>query len=296
MNAKEELLRRILVPINGSFSSLMAQEITVIIAKKTNATITVLHFIEELRLGQSHHDVMGELVGHLEQEAKKILNDTCALFSEEGLNVDTKILRGCDPADTILELSDNYDLIIIGAHGEKEKDPYMLGSVTKKVIQHAMCPVLITKKVTSLSNLLICVDGSKNSIRAFKWAAKLAEKFGSNITLLNVQGSHIYDFSPTVAKDLGELALSGALNAIRENALKVNKKLEFGIPSDKIVEVAEKGNYDLIVLGSRGLGTVERLLFGSVNNNVSQGSLLGSVSDDVSHKAKCSVLIVPAKS
>jgi nucleotide-binding universal stress UspA family protein len=64
--------------------------------------------------------------------------------------------------------------------------------------------------------------------------------------------------------------------------LRINKKLEFGVPSDVIVEIAEKGNYDLIIVGSRGLGKVKRFL-------------LGSVSDDVSHKAKCSVLIVPAK-
>jgi nucleotide-binding universal stress UspA family protein len=64
--------------------------------------------------------------------------------------------------------------------------------------------------------------------------------------------------------------------------LKVGKKLEFGVPSDVIVEVAERGNYDLILLGSRGLGTVKRFL-------------LGSVSDDVCDKAKCSVLIIPAK-
>uniref|UniRef100_A0A7C2P719 Universal stress protein n=1 Tax=candidate division WOR-3 bacterium TaxID=2052148 RepID=A0A7C2P719_UNCW3 len=59
-------------------------------------------------------------------------------------------------------------------------------------------------------------------------------------------------------------------------------KLEIGTPADVIVEVAEKGNHDLIVMGRRGLGIAKRFL-------------LGSVSDDVIHKAKCSVLIVPTK-
>ncbi|MCP8304623.1 MAG: universal stress protein [archaeon] len=67
-----------------------------------------------------------------------------------------------------------------------------------------------------------------------------------------------------------------------EEGSEFDKRVEFGVTSDIIIEVAEKGNHDLIVLGSRGLGTAKRFL-------------LGSVSDDVSHKAKCSVLIFPAK-
>jgi nucleotide-binding universal stress UspA family protein len=60
---------------------------------------------------------------------------------------------------------------------------------------------------------------------------------------------------------------------------KFDKKLEFGNPAETIINVAEKGKYDLIIVGKRGLSTVKRFF-------------LGSVSDDVSHHAKCSVLIV----
>jgi nucleotide-binding universal stress UspA family protein len=111
---------------------------------------------------------------------------------------------------------------------------------------------------------------------------RLAENMNSRITLLNVQEPRIYDYAPKTARDLGEQILSKALDAAQGGQAQVDKKVEFGIPSDKIVQIAEKGNHDLIILGSRGLGTVKRFL-------------LGSVSDDVSHKAKCSVVIVPAK-
>jgi nucleotide-binding universal stress UspA family protein len=79
---------------------------------------------------------------------------------------------------------------------------------------------------------------------------------------------------------LSERIFSKALDAVGKGKRKIEKKLEIGVPSDKIVETAEKGKHDLIVLGSRGLNPVKRFL-------------LGSVSDDVSQKAKCSVLIVP---
>jgi len=55
--------------------------------------------------------------------------------------------------------------------------------------------------------------------------------------------------------------------------------MEQGRPADKIIETATKGKYDIIVIGSRGLGGIKQLL-------------LGSVSDRFSDKAPCPVLIV----
>ena len=282
MGAKE-FLGRILVPIDASTSSLMAEETAVLIAKKTGATVTVLHIQQELRIGyRLPQNVQDELLGSIEQHANMIITNARALFTEEKVKVDAETFSG-DPADGILEFSKkDYDLIVMGARGENEKDAYALGSVTKKVIMHTDCPTLIVKKVSPISSLLVCVDGSENSVKALDYALKLAEKMGSKITLLNVQELRLYESSPKTAEELGDKILSKTLDAVGEKKIKVDKKLEFGVTSDSIVDVAEKGNYDLIVLGSRGLGTVKRFL-------------LGSISDDVSHKAKCSVLIVPAK-
>ncbi len=277
------MLKRILVPVDGSTLSLMVEETAALIAKKVGATVTLLHIMQELRFGYGLPQHMrDELLGSIEQHADSIVNSARALFSEEKVEADAETVSG-DPADSILDFSKkDYDLIVMGAHGENEKDPYVLGSVTKKVMQHIMRPTLIVKRASALSNLLVCIDGSEHSIKAFKYAIELAEKMNSKATVLNVQERRIYDFSPKEAEELGGQILSKALNAVGKTKVKTGKKLEFGVPSDKIVEVAEKGEHDLIVLGSRGLGTVTKFL-------------LGGVSDDVIHKAKCSVLMVPAK-
>jgi len=280
----EGFLRRVLVAVDSSLSSVMAEETAAIIAKRTGATVTVLHIKEEIELEHLvPRNIADEIRGHLEQKAEKTINDARALFSEEGVTVDTKTLGGSDPADSILGFSkDRYDLIVMGAHGENEKDPFAIGSVTKKVIRHTKCPTLFVKKVSSLSNLLVGVDGSEHSIKALNYAVKLGERVGSKLTLLNVQDHRLYDVSPKTAQEAGQRILSKALKAVGKEEMKVDKRLTFGVLSDKIVEIAEERNHDLIVLGSRGLGTVKRFL-------------LGSVSEDVSHKAKCSVLIIPTK-
>jgi len=160
----------------------------------------------------------------------------------------------------------------MGARGKNEKNPYALGSVTKKVIRQVTCPTLFVKKTFSLSNLLVCIDGSEYSIKALDYVVKFAEKIGSKITLLNIQDRRLLNLSSKVAEELGKQILLRALSAIKRKELKVDKRVEFGVTPDAIIEAAEKGNHDLIVLGSRGLGAVKRFL-------------LGSVSDDVSHKA-----------
>ncbi len=170
----------------------------------------------------------------------------------------------------------------MGARGKTEKQPSLLGSVTKKVISHTACPTLFTKKVCSLSNLLVCVDGSETSIKALNYTFELANKIGSKITVLNVQEHRLRNLSSKVAEELGERILSKAIDTIEKGEVRVERRVGYGVASNVIVEVAESGNHDLIVLGNRGLGGVKRFL-------------LGSVSDDASHKAKSSVLIFPAK-
>ena len=61
--------------------------------------------------------------------------------------------------------------------------------------------------------------------------------------------------------------------------IEVSTKLLEGRPADKIVEAAKEGEFDIIIMGNRGLGGVKEFF-------------LGSVSDRVADEASCPVLIV----
>ncbi len=287
---KSEFLKDILLPIDGSNSSLIAEEIALAIAKKIDVRVTVLHVIPNSR---SYMDLLvnydvptsiaNEILGSLEQQADRIISSSKSLFVDEGIRIETEIVSETDVAESILKFSNNrYDLIIIGAHGENEKGLYALGSVAKRVLMHSTCPVLIAKNACHFAKLLVCIDGSNHSFKTLDYAAKLAKNMGSKITLLNVQERRLGASYSKVARELGERIFLKALGTVGDIEPKTDKKLEFGVPSDIIVEVAQKGNYDLIVLGKRGLGNVKRFL-------------LGSVSDDVANNAKCSVMIAPTE-
>lgn len=149
-----------------------------------------------------------------------------------------------------------------------------------------------------IKKILVPLDGSEPADKALDFALDLAEKYSADIVLLTVVPYVGMPLLPPVAgvqptppaavdtylkelKASHEKVLSEALKKakkIKPN-LKVSAKLFVGRPADKIVETAKEGNFDIIVMGSRGLGGVKEFL-------------LGSVSDRVADEAACPVLIV----
>ena len=282
----ESYFKKILVPVDGSHSCLHAEELAAAIAKDFKSKVTVIHVVshELLHAGLELRyrvppSVRTEITNWLLQTGKKIVWDAEALFKEEGVEVDVRVIEYEDPAETVIRVAkdEEYDLIVMGNRGETEVEVFSLGSMAEKVFRHAECPVLIVKQKTKLSKILVAVDGSESAEKALKYAVQLAKKHKAKVTLLNVGESKLFGFKPEVAREVGEHILSDA--AAKVKGLKLNKQLEFGNPAETIIEVAEKGNYDFIVVGSRGISSVKRFF-------------LGSVSDDISHHAKCSVLIV----
>jgi len=145
-----------------------------------------------------------------------------------------------------------------------------------------------------ITKILVAIDGSEHADKALNFALDLAEKYSATITLVNVFQVPMFgylgepfaypallaEFTNEVKK-AHEQILSKALKKAKElkPSLKISTVLEEGRPSDKIVETAKEGNFDLIVMGHRGLGKVKEFF-------------LGSVSDRVADEVHCPVLIV----
>jgi len=169
------------------------------------------------------------------------------------------------------------DLIVIGNRAKTQHERFALGSVTEKVSMYAPCPVLITKRKTEIHKLLVAVDGSKQANKALNYAVAIAKNFGARITLLHVEEAKLFGLKPEIVKKVGEEILLEAESRIE--GVSIDKSLKPGSPVEIILKMAWLGDFDLIVMGSRGLSSVKRFL-------------LGSVSADVSMHARTSVLLV----
>lgn len=278
--------QKILVAIDGSQTCLLAEELVVILAKKFQSKVSVVHAVPEQLLdlgvkapyGDIPKSVLGEISEWFVKKGEDILNNAQALFSEEGVEIDARLVHG-DSAENIISLAadEKYDLIVIGNRGETEAEAFSLGSNAEKISRHAECSVLIIKEKTKISKILVAVDGSENANKGLQYGVQLAQKFNAEIMVMNVMERGFFGLKPKVAQDIGERILSKAAEEVKGTS--ATKRLEFGNPAEKIIEVANKEKYDLIVVGSRGLSRTKRFF-------------LGSVSDDVCHHAHCSVLIV----
>jgi nucleotide-binding universal stress UspA family protein len=286
----QHFFRNILVPVDGSRSCFHAQMLASLIASRFKSKVTVVHCIShecmhpelkaQYRLPPSILRKIEEVYLEL---GKKVIRNAEELFRGAGIEVDARLITFEDPAEFILQLVKNegYDLVIIGNRAGYQSERYALGSVTAKVARHAECTVFIVKKKTLLEKILVAVDGSKHADRALEYSVQLAKKFRVDLALLHVEDDDLIRFGGPQVLDcigtVGECILENASNKIRGVAF--GKFLKYGNPAETIIKMAQKGNIDLIVVGSRGLSSVKRFL-------------LGSVSDDISMHARSSVLIV----
>lgn len=127
--------------------------------------------------------------------------------------------------------------------------------------------------------ILVATDGSENSLNAVKYAAKLTANLGSHdqITLVSVHDDtalrHASQFvgKPGVddyLKDLSEKELQPALQALAGTSVPHDHTIIVGHVSEEIVKLADSGNYDMIVMGSKGRSGIADLLIGSVAQRV----------------------------
>ena len=127
--------------------------------------------------------------------------------------------------------------------------------------------------------ILVAIDGSKNSLRALKYAIKLAGRMAepSELLLVNahddiaLRGASQFvgkDAVKSYLDDLSRGELADAIKAAEKGAVKFETKMLRGQVAQAIAKAAADAGCDLIVLGSKGRSAIKDLLIGSVAQRV----------------------------
>ena len=140
-----------------------------------------------------------------------------------------------------------------------------------------------------LSKILVPVDGSDNSFRALEHAIFLSIKIQeSQITVLYIIEDlpTVYIYSPKTIEKLhadykSESAkiLERCKELASKSGINIHTILLKGNPASKIIAYSEMEGFDIIMMGSRGMGKFKEMIVGSISNKVIQ-------------HAKCSVMLV----
>ena len=117
--------------------------------------------------------------------------------------------------------------------------------------------------------IVVAVDGSPNSMRAVARAGDMAATFGSEVVVVHVD-QLVVGWGLAVESETSEEALNLADSAVRElkdrgvSARPEVRTALRGMVAGEIVEAAKEEGADIIIMGSRGLAGLTRVLLGSV--------------------------------
>ncbi len=138
---------RALVAIDGSEASKRAMDVAAELAKGGTLEIGLIHVLPHSYVAGSL-GVVTSITYEQEGEAKGILETAKQYLLSKGVDVKMTYLPQGDPADQILQTAEKegYDLIIMGSRGLSPFDRLLLGSVSRKVVDHAHCSVLVARR------------------------------------------------------------------------------------------------------------------------------------------------------
>ena len=123
--------------------------------------------------------------------------------------------------------------------------------------------------------ILVAYDGSEEARNALRWAGQLAGTSGNNtVTVISVVPTlevtlpiaDAVDPSSDAPKHRAQLAEAKELLA--QIGVEAATVLKVGNPTEEILDAADAGSYEIIVVGNRGFGGARRFLMGSVSDRV----------------------------
>jgi len=135
------------------------------------------------------------------------------------------------------------------------------------------------------SKILVAIDGSESAKKAFTTSIYLASISKCRLDVIHVVSCEFGGDSAASLELVEDLKIraSSMLEEYKKDALEkgIQPKfmLEIGDPANMIIEIVNSKDYDLVVLGTRGMNVFKELV-------------LGSVSIKVMHHATCPVMVV----
>lgn len=142
------------------------------------------------------------------------------------------------------------------------------------------------KSLPKIRKILVSLDGSKNSLKGLDYTIYLARQCNSIITGLCVVPIYppiavpglTSSFRSKMTKDAKKFMYDAKTQAA-QSGIDFNGKIIYGIPTEDVVNFANKNKFDLVVIGHRSHGAVREMF-------------LGSVANSTVHKSKIPVLVI----
>jgi nucleotide-binding universal stress UspA family protein len=285
-------IQRILCPIDFSDFSRRALQHAAEIAARYDSEITLLHVgtaVPAAYVAGVGVPSAGALAPHERERLSAALERFADNCVPPGVPVRFEVSEGPAAAEILGKAAAmSASLVVLGARGRSGLGRVLLGSVSEAVLRKASCPVMTVPKAANdaisappglFEHIVVGVDFSDCSIRALNYAMSLAQESNAKLTVV-----HVIERMPDLPREIHETVLAGPRNleefiasasqdrqsrlndmipdAVRAYCV-VDTMVHSGTPYREILRVADEGRADLLVIGVRGRGAVDRAVFGS---------------------------------
>lgn len=248
-------------------------------AKLGAQRVLLMHVLEESWL-----ESLKRFVSSPTEVRREIIDDASGSLAElaeefrqvSGFNFETQVRTG-KTLDEIVGASSDYDLLVIGAHGQHPVKFLALGTTAQRLLGKTRKPVLIVKEKSDkpYQKVLVAVDFSPNSRKAMDYGSVIAPGALTSVV-------HVYEpllerqmisagASEKILEEYRTKALIDAraqmtvfLEAAEKSTVRLLQRVEYGHASARLPEIEREWGPDLVVVGKHGRSSIEELLLGSV--------------------------------
>jgi len=284
-------IKRVLCPVDFFPASERAAEYAVVLARNHNARLTLLHVVSPMISGPYELPIDTVAIMEAMNKGSEIGMKKLAKKAEKaGVQVSCLVRDGfVDEEIKRLSDSEKSDIVVMGTHGRRGFEQWLMGSVTQRILRRLNIPLLTltaTKKIevgATIRRILIATDFSKGAPDAVAYAFSVAQESQASVTVLHVIDDVSADLDPNYREPL-ILGVQTQLERLVPQAVRdwcqVSTRVETGVPFTTIVKVLKTGKFDLLVMNTHGKSMLDR-------------ALLGSTVERVVQSAECPVLLIP---
>jgi nucleotide-binding universal stress UspA family protein len=263
-------IERILVTTDGSAEAEHAFAAMMPIVRADHPSVTVLHVLEGAEASFTPPARVAK---------------ACAALRANGVNAHLRLCEG-KPAEEIVRLSAESDLVVMSTHGRGGFKHLLLGSVTEQVIRDAAVPILVTRPgvaVHDWTRMVVALDGSARGEQILEEVVPLVRRLHSSVQLIRAA------MPPITRTGLGDIPGVEViedprpyLESVREwlgtQGIDASTQALDGRAGAEILRHAGESGANLLCMTTHGRTGLSR-------------ALLGSIADEVIRHAPCPVLL-----
>ena len=294
---------KVLFATDGHKAANDAERLLEALGDREHISVTALSVLQsDILIPHPERGFMHRTLLERQKLTQQLAQGAAGRLSDAGFQTDERMREG-NPGEEIVRSTDEggFELTVVGAGSHNWLSHVLLGSTSTHLLHRSPTSVLIVhqfrRNPSERVQILFGTDGSEGSSVALQTLMDFADAARCQVRVTAVVAPLPVSAVPPPHEASYLKALAGyekqrdqalheeakghvraAVARLESNGFDASSSILSGHPSEQLLKTAEAGDFDLVALGSRGLGRMKRAFLGSVSDHIarlSRSALVG---------------------